>query len=40
MAEECENPSEMPRGSGPPIICTILYVLISFVLTGIASQGT
>jgi amino acid transporter len=38
-AEECENPQrDVPRGIFYAlIICTILYVLISFVLTGIVS---
>jgi basic amino acid/polyamine antiporter, APA family len=38
-AEECENPQrDVPRGIFYSlIICTILYVLISFVLTGIVN---
>ena len=38
-AEECENPQrDLPRGIfSALIICTILYVSISFVLTGIVS---
>jgi amino acid transporter len=38
-AEECENPQrDLPRGIfSALIICTILYVLISFVLTGIVN---
>jgi amino acid transporter len=38
-AEECENPQrDVPKGIFYAlIICTILYVLISFVLTGIVS---
>ncbi len=38
-AEECENPQrDVPKGIfSALIICTILYVLISFVLTGIVS---
>jgi amino acid transporter len=38
-AEECENPQrDLPRGIFYAlIICTILYVLISFVLTGIVN---
>jgi len=38
-AEECENPQQdVPRGIfWALMICTILYVLISFVLTGIVS---
>jgi amino acid transporter len=39
-AEECENPQrDVPKGIFYAlIICTILYVLISFVLTGIVSH--
>jgi len=38
-AEECENPQrDVPRGIfNALIICTVLYVLISFVMTGIVS---
>src|SRR3569833_164778 len=38
-AEECENPQrDLPRGMiYSLIICTILYILISFVLTGMVS---
>ena len=38
-AEECENPQrDIPRGIFYSLmICTVLYVLISFVLTGIVS---
>jgi amino acid transporter len=38
-AEECENPQrDLPRGIfSALIICTVLYVLISFVLTGIVN---
>ena len=39
-AEECENPQrDVPRGIfSALIICTILYVLIAFVLTGIVDS--
>lgn len=39
VAEECENPQrDLPRGMGYSlIICTILYILMSFVLTGMTS---
>src|SRR4030095_9598591 len=39
-AEECENPQrDVPRGIFYSlIICTVLYVLISFVLTGIVDS--
>jgi APA family basic amino acid/polyamine antiporter len=38
-AEECENPQrDLPRGIfSALLICTVLYVLISFVLTGIVN---
>ena len=39
MAEECENPQrDLPRGIFYSlIVCTILYVLVSLVLTGLVS---
>lgn len=39
VAEECENPQrDLPRGMVYSlIICTILYILMSFVLTGMTS---